>query len=295
MKKLCVGLFLGFVCVLLPGEKYILNEVLAVITGTTKTTIVVTGDIRPSLDGKPRTLRDVVLEELMLFDGEKLQLTASDDDAEKYLKQLQKTYTKKQIEDSLQAMGFTMADVKEQIKRQDIINRLLDYKIRSDKRLVIGQSDVDEYWALHAPVEEATVSLLEARIKTTETQEQLQKRIDENKLTEVLSWSSPFTLNESDIAANKRFVFDKKRGDIVFITPIPDGFELTKLEAKTPSKVMPLCTGDKEVDDKRIKDIEEKLRIKRFNEIRSEYEKLLLSKARIKFTYESDRRAVYGE
>ncbi len=295
IKKISSVIILGLTITINAGDKYILNEVLAVITGGSRASLVLAGDIKPSLDGRPRTLRDIVLEELMLLDAEKLHLTATDDDVEKYLKQLQKAYSQKQIEESLQAMGFTMADVREQLKRQDVINRLLDYRVRNDKRLVINRPEIEEYWAANAPTEEATISLCQTNIKTSETKEQLEKRIADHKLTEAITWGPVFTLKESEIMAGNRFITQKNVGDIVLISPSEEGFELTKIADKKASYVMPLVTGNKEEDDQRIAAIEEKLRVQCFNDIRAEYDKSLLDKAKIKFTYESDRRAVFGE
>ena len=296
VKKLLSIALACFSGLVFSGEKYILNEVLAVITGTNKTVLILARDIRPSLDGRPRTLRDIVLEEYKLLDAEeKLKMTWSEEETDKYFKHLQKNFTKQQIDESLQAMGFTMADAREQLKRQELIARLMDYRIRNDKRLIISPSEVEQEWRKRMPVEEATVTLSEATVKTTLSKNELETALKNNTFKEPIVWGVGLKLSESDLAADRRFVFQKNVDDIAFINPIAGGFEVTKLTAKTEAREMPLITGNKTEDDKRVKQIEEKLRIERFTEVLAEYEKLLLENACIKFTYESDRRAVMGQ
>jgi hypothetical protein len=295
-KKLLLILIACFSGTVLSGEKYILNEVLAVIPGTDKNVLILARDVRPSLDGRPRTFRDIVLEERKIQDAaEKLKMTVSEEDIDKFFKQLYKTNTKQQVEESLQAMGLTMTDAREQMKRQELIARVTDYRVRNDSRLVINPADIEEEWRQTGPVEEAAVTLSEATVKTALSQNELESALKNNTFKDPIVWGPTIKLCISDLVADKRFVFQKNVGDIVFINPSADGFEVTKLVAKTEARALPLATGDKAEDDKRFKQIEEKLRIQRFQEVNAEYEKSLLENLTIKFTYESDRRAVMGE
>jgi hypothetical protein len=276
-------------------EKYILNEVLAVVHGPQQPALILTLDLR-SLDGVPRTLRDVILEQLMIFDAQKLNMNITEEDIDKYLSQLQKTqgYTLQQLEEFFKTLGFTMSEVREQLKRRELIDRIIDYRVRSHKRLKIELKDVEAEWDERGPREEATFTLVEAHVATDMPLKNFEQALKENNLKQPLMWSSPFTLKESDIAQDKRFIISKSVGEVVLIEPTPDGFDVTKLIAKTPERKVPLCTGDKERDKRIYSQIENALKQKRFEEVLREYERNLLANARIDFTYEADRQEVYG-
>jgi hypothetical protein len=271
--------------------KEILNEVRAVIGGPTEAVLILTQDIRPWLDGTPRTLRDLVIEKLILIDAESLKLQPTEEDVDRVILQIQKNnnYTHEKLLEMLTTIDYTMEEFREDLKHRHAIDMMLDYRVRSDKRMTVSEEEVKAWWNAHA---ENQFKLMTGHITTTLSKDQLEKEFKKGALTDPIDWENPFTIAESQLPEEKQFIKDKKAGEIVLIEPEEHGFEITKLISQGKE---PLKSGDKEKDQKRYKDIERQLQMQRYGTVREEYEKKLLKNAKISFKYEADRKAVMGE
>lgn len=271
-----------------PSKKEVLNEVRAVIGGPSETVLILTQDIRPWLDGTPRSLRDLVIEQLILFDAESLKMQTTEEEVDRVILQIQKNnnYTHENILEMLKAIDYTMEEFRNDLKRKHIVDMMLDYRVRNDKRMAVTEDEVKAYWNAHA---ENQFRLIAGHVKTTLSKEALQKALNDGTLKDSIDWGSPFAVNESQLPAERQFIKDHESGEIVLIEPETDGFEVTKLISKGKES---LKSGTKEQNDKRYKNIENTIRAERYSKIFEEYEQKLLKNAKLSFKHESDRIAV---
>ncbi len=296
-----VLLFLG--CLLLWsvsafGEDIIFNQTRAIIFGPQQEKVIITTlDIRPNLNGEQRTLRDMVLEQLKAFDARTLAIKVTDEEVDKFLKELQKINNCgfEQIEAIFKAVGYTVKEGKEQLKRQQEIEQAQSYRLRN-KMPTLKEGDVDAYWDKHGDREEATFTLLNAFVPSTLPATEFESAIKNKTLKSAIAWSEPFVIKARDLPKDKGFIKNEAIGNIVFIEPAAGGFEVTKLKEKTEDRLIPLKTGHKETDEKRYKKIEATIRAERFKVALSEYEADLLEQAKkhVTFMNDADRKSVYG-
>lgn len=280
------------------SEKYVLNEVRAVISNPTETALILTLDIRPTLAGEPRTLRDVVLEQLMLFDAQKFNIPVSDEDIDRYLKQLQKinNCSLDQIEQLFAQINYTLEEGREQLKRKEIIDAVKRFRFQDVRTLPIDVSRVQAWWNEHAPIQEATIQLAYAFVPSNQSKEEFEKSLASDVRKEPIAWESPMTIKISELVESKQFLATGQIGQIVNIEHVPGGFELTKILGKTTECKVPLKTGNEEEDKKRQTEIENIIRQERIKERLHAYECELLYSPHysIRFTYESDKQEVYA-
>jgi hypothetical protein len=277
------------------SEKYVLNEVRVIISGPSQTEFILSLDLRPSVLTGHRTLKDLVFEQLMVFDAERLKLTVSDEEVHKFKNQLLKmnNFTAEQLEGYAQSLGYSEEEVHEQFRRKEITDRVIDYRVRSNKLLTIKNEDVEAYWKAHVKKEEATFTLVEAYVETDQSKEEFEKSFTQKVFKEPIKWGQPFTLKLSELAADKQFITQKNPGDILLIAPLKKGFEITKLVGKTEAFEPSFSTGNEEADKKRSNEIELVLKQERFKEALDNYYKELLATAKMEFKHEADRREVY--
>lgn len=274
------------------------NENRAVIFGPQQEKVVITTlDIRPSLNGEPRTLRDIVLHELKIFDARTLAIKVTDEEIEKFIKELQKMNNcgPEQIEGLFKALGYTLKEGKEQLRHQQEIEQVQSYRLRN-KMPALKPGDVEAYWQEHGEREEATFTLLSAFVPSTMHAAEFENAVRTKTLKQTIVWNEPFTIKAKDLPKDKEFIKQGEVGTIVFVEPVSGGFEVTKLKEKTEDRLIPLKSGNTQADEKRYKAIEATIREKRYKAALAEYEADLLEQAKkhIKFMHEADRKAVYG-
>lgn len=293
-----------------PITERTLNEIRAVVYGSgpltdpgqtvrpTETVLITTQDtISPWLDGKPRTLRELILEQLMIFDAQKLNQSIPDEEIDKLINQLQKNnnMTREQLESQIAAMGFTLDEFREQLGRKQLVDRIVDYRVHADKRMAVSQADIEAYWQKSCPMQEATFVLASATIKTAENRSDFEQKLHAGAFEKIITWNEPITVKQSELSKEKQFIADKNTGDIVFIEPVEDGFEITKLVSKTAACKIPLKTGNKEEDKAHVDAATRALKQQRFIQVMDDYQDNLLKNAKIDFTYASDREAVLNK
>jgi hypothetical protein len=271
--------------------KEVLNEVRAVISGPTETVLILTQDIRPWLDGTPRTLRDLVVEQLILFDAESLKIQPTEEEVDRVVLQIQKNnnYTHEKILEMLSAIDYTMEEFRADLRRKHAVDTMLDYRVRNDKRMAVSEEEVKTWWDAHA---ENQFKLMVGHVTTKLSKDDVEKAITKGSLTDPIDWEKPFSIAEAQLPEEKQFIKERKAGEIVLVEPEENGFEITKLISQGKE---PLKSGNKEHDQQRYKEIERKLQMDRYNVVREEYEQKLLKNARIEFKHEADRLAIMGK
>ncbi len=275
---------------------YVLNEVRAIVYGPASTALILTLDIKPTLERRPRNLRNLVLEELMLIEARKMKMPITEEDVDRNLKQIQKlaNYTMEQITQLFATLGYSLKEAKEQIRRREILERLISFKVRSNKAATITSAEIEEYWNDNPEKEEAGFVLQIGTLKSEKPLTEIESTLKKGPLQKKIDWSAPFTVKDSELAQDKQFIRRKRPGDIVLIEPEGNGYEVTKLVSRIHERNKPFRSGDPDVDNEREMSIKRILGEQRFNKLKRDYEEELLEKAHIVFTYEADRKEVYS-
>lgn len=93
---------------------------------------------------KLQLLRDMIDSEIMMQRAEKQGLIAVDADVEAKLNEFRAPYTQEEFQKQLEARGFTVEDLKTQIRRDLSVRRLFNKEITS--RVNISDQDVKEFY-----------------------------------------------------------------------------------------------------------------------------------------------------
>ncbi len=93
---------------------------------------------------KLQLLRDMIDSEIMMQRAEKQSLIAVDADVEAKLNEFRAPYTQEEFQKQLEARGFTVEDLKTQIRRDLSVRRLFNKEITS--RVNITDQDVKEFY-----------------------------------------------------------------------------------------------------------------------------------------------------
>jgi peptidyl-prolyl cis-trans isomerase SurA len=93
---------------------------------------------------KLELLRDMIDSEIMMQRAEKQGLIATDSDVEAKLNEFRAPYTQEEFQEQLKARGFTVEDLKTQIRRDQSIRRLFNKEITS--RVNISDQEVKEFY-----------------------------------------------------------------------------------------------------------------------------------------------------
>lgn len=269
--------------------RILVDEVVAVIQHGEGAMIITRSDVRPGLDGMPRTLRDVVLEYLMVLDAQKLKITISDEDVDRFLMQLQKQngLTKTAIERLFEQLGYTYQEGREQLRVKQMIETIVDFRVKSDKRLMIEEQDVSAAYQAHPVYEPIHFTLRQVYLEKSEYSPEAIQKIIEAKNFDALPWEEPFDLDEQDLADDKQFLKTAEIGSLVDQDTDDQGVELTQLVARTTPRLRSF--------QERRAEIEMELRKERYFMILREYEEKLLKQGHITFMHEEDQKTVRGE
>jgi len=284
---------------------YVLNEVRAIVYGPTSTALILTLDIKPTLELRPRTLRDLVLEELMLIEAGKLRMTVTEEDLDRYFKQLQKVsnLSLEQLTQRFAALGYSLEEAREQIRRRETLERLLSFKVRNNKAVKVTPTEIEEYWKKNPEKEEASFVLQMGTLKSDKSLAEVERALKKKKssLEKKIDWGAPFTVKDNELAQDKQFIRTKRPDDIVLVEPEGGSYSITKLVSRIHERIKPFKSGDPEKDKKRVEGIrriltEQKLsKLKQnFDKLKRDYEEELLKKGHIVFKYEADRKEVYS-
>lgn len=218
--------------------------------------IITKSDIdRPALGGGFRDKEEIIFEREVLLDAKKHHLPQDEEAIDAYLAQIQREHnlSPDELEQIFTASGYTIQEGREQLQMMQTINTMLDIKIRSN--LIVPRRDVEEYYKNNPMVIEATYTLQRAFVPQSEkiSSEKQYKALSvyakTGKNAATITWSDPFTLEHSEIAESKQFIYTMEPGQISLPHLVNDGFELFKLVAKTPETVKSLEDSYREIVD----------------------------------------------
>ncbi len=263
----------------------LVDEVLAVVYHADGAAVVTLSDIRrPLLGGGVATLKDKILEELMILDAQLLGVSVTKEDAEDFMAKLQKNrgVPRSEMLRMFEEFGYSLEEGIEALRRRQIIEQIVDFRVRSDKRMVVQKEEMVEYIQKNPRYREAVLVLAQTVVPA-----------DKNEGTEwaqdelnALSWEEPFEVRESELPDDKHFVLNQSVGAVVAREVTDEGVELTRLVEKCEPELIP--------DEERLDEAAMILGQTRFALVFDEYHKMLLDRALIRFTRESDRTQVFG-
>jgi len=218
--------------------------------------IITKSDIdRPSLGGGFRTKEDLVFEREVLLDAKKHNLPQDEESIDAYLAQIQREHnlSAEELEQIFTSSGYTIEEGREQLQMMQTINMMLDVKIRSN--LIVPRREVEEYYRNNPTIIEATYSLERAfvpqstKVSSDKQYTVLVRYSETGKGVAGVVWSEPFTINHSDIAESKQFIYMMEPGQISLPHLVNGGFELFRLVEKTPQTVKTLEESYREITD----------------------------------------------
>lgn len=271
----------------MPDDSYVVDEILVIIYGPERTRVITKVEVeRLSIDGRKRTLDDLIMEELIYQEALKFKIPIDESVIDRYISNIRKQYNLSldDVKQIFRQSGYTYEEGREQLRVMYATNAIIENIITS--RLHVSREDVLAYFEKHPVVQEATYQLQMTlvpfdRSKTRyEQKQEIAEKVKEGKI-DALVWYDPFWLKESEIAQHMSFIKNMKPGDISIPIEIPHGFELYRLKELVPQSVIPL--------ENRYKEIENILRQPQFLKKFDEYKKSLYDFATIVY-YNKDQK-----
>lgn len=227
------------------SEVYVIDTVKAAIHGQEGTEIVTLSDVsRPALTGNIRTLDEIIFERSVFLDAKKMKFNGDDDAVDKYISAIarENNLSQNDIEKLFTEVGYTYAEGREQLQIMQSFNNMLDFKIRSN--LIIPRKQVIEYWQNNPVWQDARYYISYTSVpfgKDKEvTRNQLIDYIKTRKSTPLIRWSSPFWIDQSDIAQDKQSIISLQKGEIAGPVEQNGYFELYRLEDMQPARLLTL-------------------------------------------------------
>ncbi len=265
----------------------LVNEIVAIIYHEMGTVAILASDVRPGLDGQMQSLRKIIFDRLMQLDAAYHKIVVTNEDAEKYIENVQKEskLSRRAVEQMFAQAGYTYSEALEMLRARQMIEQVVEYRVRSDKRLLITRAQAEERYNQNTPMVEPTYTIAIAFISEKQmgnkTLTDYLKTID---LDKDVKFDDPIEFKESEIVEERKAIINHKEGEIVFTEPIAGGFEITRLVKKTAAYPVPFdqCAGE----------IVIKMRQERLPEVFDDYYNLLLSQATIRFTHPEDAKVL---
>lgn len=259
---------------------YDIDGIIAIIYHKEGTEIILRSDLRPALDserGEWQTPREVIAQRLMVLDAKSLKVTVSDDDVDRFIEQLQKMHslTRADIESLFKSRGYTYEEGRQQLRYKQYIESAVEYRVKTNKKLIIGKQEIEEEYRKHPMVEEPRYTLQQGFIAGTLREAQVNDLIASGAAEKQTEWDEPFVVAQSELPADKKFLVHMPPGTFVAVEEVEGGWQITKLVEKTPEKILPLTP-------ERERKIGMKLTQERGEELLKEYEESLITKATIR-------------
>ena len=263
------------------SEKIRLDGIQSVVFGKEATTIITESDLRrPGLDGSLRSLDDIELEALMYQDATAKKMLPDEEAIDRHLNTVRKEnndMSLDQLKQVFKSAGYSYDEGRQQFKIMTAVNNVLDFMIRS--RLLVPEKDVRAYYEAHPMYQEESYKVERAFVPFSAT---ISKDVLYDKLVAyahgtqpsfVIEWSTPFWVQENDLAQDKKFITSLNVGQISEPVEISGGFELFRLREKREYRQQPF--------EERYAEIAQELRKPRYEKLFDECKTSLFSASSI--------------
>lgn len=256
---------------------YPIDRVEAVVYGPEVSEAVLHSDMEHTLDGRPRTLEEVIFDRLMVQDALKMRMPAEEKDIDNYIEKFAKNMggTSDDIYKLFEEAGFSIEEGRRRFGEMRLMRQVQDYKVMS--KVFVSEKEVKEYYEEHPQLKPALYTIEHAFIPAAQDQaEQVRKDIlhyiKTGKKLKV-NWRELPEVMEADLAEDKRFLTQLEPGQITEPLARDGGFELYRLKSKKSEVVVPL--------QDRYREIAETLRKPKFEQNMAAYHKELFDNASI--------------
>lgn len=192
---------------------------------------------RLSIDGKKRTLDELVMDHLMYCEAVYFyHMIVPEDAVDKYINSIKEQHhlSDDQLRKMFKEVGYTYEEGRQQLAMGQAIDSLLNFKIRS--RLVALEKDVRAYYDEHPEYEEASYKIRKGFIPDTLfSEEELQAVTDVMMKNPAIQWSTSYWLAEDEMTdARKEILKGMKEGGYSRLEQVTGGYEVIKLQTIKP-------------------------------------------------------------
>lgn len=261
-------------------ELIFLDGVRAVFRGSEGTDLILASELeRPKLDGSPIALPEMLTDLALAQEAKKYRLWPSPEDVDKQIRMISDANKKtpKEFDDLLLTIGYAPAEGRLAFAQINAINSLVGFKITGN--LIVPESEVIKFYNENPEIDPAAyyieytfVPFAQAQSKEKQLK-QLQLIADKNDPKHSLKWNDPFWIKENELAEDKQFITQMKRGEISAPFEAADGFELFRLRDRKEERTKPL--------DERYAEIVNVLRKPKYSELMASFQKDLMDNASI--------------
>lgn len=257
-----------------------LDGIKAVFRGADGTDLVLASELqRPKLDGSPASLDDTLQTLALAQEAKRYRMFPLPEEVEKQYEMIAQSNKKtvKELDEMVSAAGFTPEEARKEFAQINAVSSLINFKITGN--LIVPESEVIAYYNENPVIEPAAyyiehviVPFLKS-ISKEQQREQLISLANSGDPKNILSWEEPFWINETDLAANKKFISELEVGQVSLPQPAFGGFEMFRMANKKEERT-------KSLDD-RYAEIVNVLRKPKYTELLTKFQKDLLESASI--------------
>ena len=192
---------------------------------------------RPSIDGRKRTVAELVMDHLMNSEAIYFyRMIVPEDAVDKYINSIKEQHhlSDDQLRGMFKEVGYTYEEGRQQLAMGQAIDSLLNFKIRS--RLVVLEKDVRAYYDAHPEYEEASYRIKKGFIPDgLFTEEELKHVTDAMMKNPAIQWSTSYWLVEDEITdERKEMLRGMKQGAYSHVEPATGGYEIIRMRTIKP-------------------------------------------------------------
>lgn len=192
---------------------------------------------RPSIDGRMRSLEELILDKLMAFEAIYFyRMVVSDQAIDKYINSIKEHYnlSDDQLREMFKQAGYTYEEGREQLGATQAIDSLLNFKIKS--RISVSEAAIREYYEKHPIYEEASYKIRKAFIPDGAlTDKELENLSEKNMKSSSIEWSSAYWLMADEMTDERRQMLESMGID-GYSKPevVTGGYEVVQLLVAKP-------------------------------------------------------------
>ena len=284
MKQILRSCLVAVVVMSVHAEYQLVDQIDAIVYLDNDSFIVTRSEVaRPGIDGAARSLQDVIFDEVAFRHGRDFFNIRIDDAAiDRHVAGIQKDFnlTSKDIEAMAREAGYTTSEWREEFRKKQTLNSLLDYRIRTHSKGMISEAEVHAYHDKNPLVIDASVTLRKAEVSfdgedgATEAQKtDITKKMNNKKS---FKWSTPFTVVEDAISEQLQSLITAAPGSLVGPFEASDGYEVFLVESRVKTHQMSL--------EDRYDQIMRTLSEGRFNQMMNEFRSELMDTVGLEYS-----------
>lgn len=214
----------------------LLDQIDVVVCTQDSVDVITRSDVeRPALQGSTRTVDDLVFESLVFLDAKKHKIDPDDDAVDRYLAKIMQEngLTLAELEDIFHQGGRTLKEGREELRKMQAVNGMLDFKIRSN--VLVAKHEVEAYYHDNPEYEPeryelqyALVAYDSERTRSDQKKELEKQCAAQNHSESKVRFGNPFWVDAQDIAQDRQSI-SRLSVDAVAIFESPEGFEIYRM------------------------------------------------------------------